>query len=147
MFRLAFHLRKIVPLLGALALLSNPSTAWSADAPLERVAMGSCNKQDQPQPLWKPILGFRPQLWIWLGDNIYGDTTDMSKLARKYSEQKSNPGYRKLLARISGDQPASLGLHTALGFKEAGRLRGAGHKLGQWLDCVYLELDLVEPQP
>ena len=56
-------------------------------------------------------------------------------------------GYRKLLARISGDQPASLGLHAALGFKEAGRLRGAGHKLGQWLDCVYLELDLVEPQP
>lgn len=56
-------------------------------------------------------------------------------------------GYRKLLARISGDQPASLGLHEALGFREAGRLRGAGEKHGKRLDAVYLELDLEPPQP
>ena len=100
MFRFTLQLRKTPPLLGALALLFITSTAWSADAPIERVAMGSCNKQDLPQPLWEPILAFQPQLWIWLGDNIYGDTADMSKLARKYSEQKSNPGYRKLLATV-----------------------------------------------
>ena len=56
-------------------------------------------------------------------------------------------GFRKLLARISGDQPASLGLHLALGFCEVGRLRGAGQKQGKRLDAVYLELDLEPPQP
>jgi phosphinothricin acetyltransferase len=56
-------------------------------------------------------------------------------------------GYRKLLARISGDQPASLGLHASLGFREVGRLRGAGEKHGKRLDAVYLELDLDPPQP
>jgi alkaline phosphatase D len=71
-----------------------------AEAPLERVAMGSCNRQNEPQPLWEPILDFRPQLWIWLGDNIYGDTSDMDELARKYDQQKANPGYRKLLEAV-----------------------------------------------
>jgi L-amino acid N-acyltransferase len=56
-------------------------------------------------------------------------------------------GYRKVLARISGDQPASLRLHEAQGFREAGRLRGAGEKHGKRLDAVYLELDLEPPQP
>lgn len=56
-------------------------------------------------------------------------------------------GFRKVIARISGDQPASLGLHEALGFREVGRLRGAGEKRGRRLDCVYLELDLAPPQP
>lgn len=72
--------------------------ALAATAPLERVAVGSCNKEDKPQPLWEPIVEFGPQLWIWLGDNIYGDTHDMKELAAKYALQKSNPGYQKLLA-------------------------------------------------
>lgn len=62
-------------------------------------------------------------------------------------ERARRLGYRKVLARISGDQPASLGLHEALGFREAGRLRGAGEKHGKRLDAVYLELDLAPPQP
>ena len=56
-------------------------------------------------------------------------------------------GHRVILARISGNQPASLGLHQALGFTEAGRIRAAGRKFGQWLDCAYLQLDLGEPKP
>ena len=56
-------------------------------------------------------------------------------------------GHRSILARVSGDQPGSLGLHRSLGFAEAGRLRNAGRKFGEWLDCVYLQLDLGEPKP
>ena len=65
--------------------------------PLTRIAAGSCNRQDLPQPLWDSILNFQPQLWIWLGDNIYGDTDEMTVLAEKWNAQKKNPGYRKLL--------------------------------------------------
>jgi alkaline phosphatase D len=77
------------------ALVAN---ALASATPLERVAIGSCNKENLPQPLWEPIVAFRPQLWIWLGDNVYGDTHDMKELAAKYALQKSNSGYQKLLA-------------------------------------------------
>ena len=63
--------------------------------PLTRIAAGSCNRQDLPQPLWDSILQFQPQLWVWLGDNIYGDTDDMVVLAEKWAEQKKKPGYSR----------------------------------------------------
>jgi phosphinothricin acetyltransferase len=50
---------------------------------------------------------------------------------------------RQLVAVIadSGD-PASVKLHAAFGFEEAGRLRNVGFKHGRWLDTVLLQLDL-----
>lgn len=69
-------------------------------APLLHIAFGSCSRQDLPQPLWSPILDSRPDLWIWLGDNIYGDTEDMSLLAAKYAQLKGHPGYVQLLGQV-----------------------------------------------
>uniref|UniRef100_K3WK28 PhoD-like phosphatase metallophosphatase domain-containing protein n=1 Tax=Globisporangium ultimum (strain ATCC 200006 / CBS 805.95 / DAOM BR144) TaxID=431595 RepID=K3WK28_GLOUD len=45
--------------------------------PLQRVAFGSCNDQAEKQPLWNAILARDPQLWLWMGDVIYGDYKDM----------------------------------------------------------------------
>lgn len=38
-----------------------------------RIAFGSCANQSAPQPIWNAIIDFNPQIFIWLGDNIYGD--------------------------------------------------------------------------
>ncbi len=65
---------------------------------LTKIALGSCNRSDYDQPLWQPILEKKPDLWIWLGDNIYGDTEDMEALAANYARQKDNTEYQKLLA-------------------------------------------------
>lgn len=65
---------------------------------LTRIAFGSCNRQDEKQPLWPFIVQNQPQLWIWLGDNIYGDTQDMTVMKQKYELAKNDPGYRQLLA-------------------------------------------------
>jgi len=65
---------------------------------LTRIAIGSCSRSDLKQPLWEPIVEKNPDLWIWLGDNIYGDTEDMNKLAANYQRQKNNPEYQKLMA-------------------------------------------------
>jgi alkaline phosphatase D len=65
-------------------------------APLTTIAFGSCNREDKEQPLWSVIVQNQPQLWIWLGDNIYGDTEDMEVLQAKYYRQKGNPGYQLL---------------------------------------------------
>ncbi|HEY9296614.1 MAG TPA: alkaline phosphatase D family protein, partial [Phormidium sp.] len=64
---------------------------------VSRIAFGSCNKHDLPQPLWQPIISSKPDLWIWLGDIVYGDTSDMKVMQRKYQAEKSNPGYQALL--------------------------------------------------
>jgi alkaline phosphatase D len=66
---------------------------------IEVIAFGSCNRQDAPQPLWEPILADHPDLWIWMGDNIYGDSPVMDTLRAKYSRQNSIAGYQSLTAQ------------------------------------------------
>ncbi len=60
------------------------------------IAFGSCNKHDQPQPLWKEVLKHNPALWIWLGDNIYAETGDTSVVNRMYEAQKNQVMYKQL---------------------------------------------------
>lgn len=62
-----------------------------------RIAFGSCNNQAQPQPLWPDIINAQPDLWVWLGDNIYADTDDMQLMQQYYQQQLQQPGYRQLL--------------------------------------------------
>ena len=51
-------------------------------------------------------------------------------------------GFRQMIAVVGGAEPASVALHLKAGFVEAGRMRSVGHKLGRWLDTVYLQLSL-----
>lgn len=60
------------------------------------IAFGSCSRQSLPQPLWDDIVAQKPNLWIWLGDNIYGDSENMDTLRAKYARQKANPVYQQL---------------------------------------------------
>jgi len=68
--------------ISAVALVSG-ATAFSQevskwlplpDGPIERIAFGSCAKHWQPQPIWEAIIAKKPDLFLFLGDNIYGDT-------------------------------------------------------------------------
>lgn len=61
------------------------------------IAFGSCSRQNIPNQRWNDIVLHDPDLWIWLGDNIYGDTHDMTVMAEKYTQQKSEAGYQALL--------------------------------------------------
>jgi alkaline phosphatase D len=58
------------------------------------IAFGSCDNQDLDQNFWNRILDHEPDLWIWLGDNIYGDTENMEEMASKYAKLDSNVHYR-----------------------------------------------------
>lgn len=48
-------------------------------------------------------------------------------------------GHHVVIGTVACDQPESIGLHKALGFREAGRLREVGFKFGKWIDCVVFE--------
>ena len=63
------------------------------------ITFGSCNKVQMPQTMWSGIAANNPDLWIWLGDIIYADTTDMQALAAHYKRLKTNPEYKKLRAK------------------------------------------------
>ena len=69
--------------------------------PVQTIAFGSCAKQYHPQPIWDSIVKLDPDLFIFLGDNIYGDTTDMDKLRAKYQQLGGQPGYQRLKKNCS----------------------------------------------
>jgi len=66
--------------------------------PLQRIGFGSCLHQDREQPIWKPLLATRPELFLFIGDNIYADTADMKELRATYDRLLAQDGYKKLRA-------------------------------------------------
>ncbi|NIP97178.1 MAG: alkaline phosphatase family protein, partial [Akkermansiaceae bacterium] len=67
-----------------------------AQPAVTRIAFGACSRQYKEQPLWRHINAAEPDLFLFLGDNIYGDTDDMMVLREKYAEQDAVPGFREL---------------------------------------------------
>jgi phosphinothricin acetyltransferase len=49
-------------------------------------------------------------------------------------------GFHAVLARIAGNNEASVALHAACGFELIGTEREVGRKFGRWLDVVCMEL-------
>ncbi|MCU0361710.1 MAG: alkaline phosphatase family protein [Bacteroidia bacterium] len=69
----------------------------SQPKPALKMAFGSCSHQDKKQKLWDDVILEKPDLWIWLGDNVYGDTENMALLQSKYRKQHSDSLYQILL--------------------------------------------------
>ena len=80
----------------AAASVSDPHPAL--DRTLSRIAFGSCAEAGKPQPVWDPILARKPDLFVFLGDNIYADTRDMAAMKREYAKLAAQPGFAKLRA-------------------------------------------------
>ncbi|SFF25189.1 alkaline phosphatase D [Spirosoma endophyticum] len=86
-------------ILGCMVLAGCRSTKQetsNTQKPITTIAFGSCSRQSLPQPLWDDIVAQKPDVWVWLGDNIYGDSENMDTLRAKYSVQKANPVYQQL---------------------------------------------------
>ena len=62
-------------------------------ATLERIAFGSCLHQRRPQPIWRAVRAADPQLFLMLGDNVYGDVSDASlnEMREAYKVQAAHP--------------------------------------------------------
>ena len=86
-------------LAGMLAVtIPAPSSQAQDEAPLTRIAFGSCAHQDRPQPIWDAVLGYRPELFVFAGDNVYGDVTsvEMTELKAAYARAREIPGYHAI---------------------------------------------------
>ncbi len=69
---------------------------------VSRIAFGSCADQSQPQPIWQSILAVEPELFVMLGDNVYGDvsSSDLRELKDAYARFAAVSGFRKLRASV-----------------------------------------------
>ncbi len=79
-----------------LFLQLQPLAVVAQEAPIHRIAFGSCASQERPQPIWQAIVATKPDLFIFLGDNIYGDTEDMEVMKAKYAKLAAKPGFQQL---------------------------------------------------
>lgn len=61
-----------------------------------KIAFGSCGYQDEPQPVLSLAADQKPDVFIFLGDNIYGDTESMDTLQAKYNRWGAREEYKKL---------------------------------------------------
>lgn len=71
----------------------NPDTTFA-------IAFGSCGKQDRPLPIFDHVVKHQPDVFIFLGDNIYGDTEDMDVLRQKYQQLGSKPSFLNLKKHV-----------------------------------------------
>ncbi|KAJ4836896.1 hypothetical protein Tsubulata_037366 [Turnera subulata] len=138
---------KVIVILAVAATVT--ATEVGSEEPLvSRIAFGSCANQSAPQPIWSAVIDFDPQVFIWLGDNIYGDNRRPFKLFGKertigpwknaprfvpsppqemlsrYTKAKSNPAYSRLreTAKVIGTwDDHDYGLNDA-GKEFAGKL-------------------------
>lgn len=87
------------PSLAAAAPDVLPSGAQAiAGKALTRIAFGSCAKESKDQPIWEAVLAAKPDLFIFLGDNVYLDTRDPNEMRAKYAQLAAKPGFQKLRA-------------------------------------------------
>ena len=65
-----------------------------------RIAFGSCADQEKPQEILREVVARQPELFLYLGDNIYGDTEDMALLQAKYAQLGAKLEFQALRAAV-----------------------------------------------
>lgn len=79
---------------------------------------------------------------IYIADAWRGRRIGTALLHRLLDEAAA-AGFGQMIAVAGGGEPASIALHAAAGFVEAGRMRAVGFKFGRWLDTVYMQRSLA----
>jgi alkaline phosphatase D len=81
-----------------LLLIVTAQLACKERAVTTTIAFGSCGHEDAPQPVLSLAADRKPDAFVFLGDNIYGDTDNMDTLQHKYNRLGSKPEFQKLQA-------------------------------------------------
>lgn len=110
--------RRLLKFIALLPLVKVSTVSLAETSVINKIAFGSCLHQDKPQAIWNAVLAENPDLFIFLGDNIYGDSDKPEVLRQKYRKQAQNPGFQKL--RASTEVIATWDDHD-YGINDAGR--------------------------
>ena len=91
----------------------------------------------------RPAYGFTCENSIYVRAQHVGQGIGVA-LMRRLLDEAHAYGFRQMIAVIGGGEPASVALHTKMGFTFSGRMRSVGRKFGRWLDSVYMQAELGE---
>jgi len=74
-FHRGHGLAKFLLLFFALTTTASALDDWQPlpDGEVTRIAFGSCAKQWEAQPIWRAVAGAKPDLFLFIGDAVYGD--------------------------------------------------------------------------
>ncbi len=67
---------------------------------ISKIAFGSCSSQNHPLPIFDVVVKHEPNLFVFLGDNIYADSWSMSTIKRKYQQLADKPTFKNLKAHV-----------------------------------------------
>ena len=67
---------------------------------MSKIAFGSCADQNLPQPILSSVETQKPDLFIYLGDNIYADTKDKVVFCDKYKVFDTNISFKSFKQNV-----------------------------------------------
>lgn len=68
--------------------------------PVTRIALGSCASENKPQPILNTVVSKNPDLFIYLGDNVYCDTKNMDEMRNEYSKLSCKSEFQNLVSSM-----------------------------------------------
>lgn len=82
---------------------ANPSLA--ANTVITRFAVGSCDRQDASQAFWPAIAARQPQVFLMIGDNVYGDpgwdgAPDLGSFRAAYAKLAASPEFAVFRSKV-----------------------------------------------
>ncbi|WP_234026337.1 alkaline phosphatase D family protein [Qipengyuania thermophila] len=102
---------------------------------LTRIAFGSCASEIRDQSFWTSIAAARPQLFMMIGDNVYGDTNwrgdaELGTLRASYARLAAEPRFAAFRAQVP--MLATWDDHD-FGFNDGGR----DFAFRRWSQTIY----------
>ena len=82
-----------------------PNVSLAPESTITRLAFGSCNHQLRSQHMWGQISATNPDLFLFIGDNNYGDNgwsgdASLTSLREAYAVQAATPELSEFRAQI-----------------------------------------------
>ena len=89
--------RILLPLAFLLVFSHFACQAGENEKPIAKILFGSCLDAGRPHPILGTAAGIEHDLFIFLGDNIYADTTNAQVMKAKYRTLARSPFFQGLL--------------------------------------------------
>ncbi|MFN3682364.1 MAG: alkaline phosphatase D family protein [Fimbriimonadaceae bacterium] len=90
----------MLALLGVLAGVARADVSLDPATTIRRIALGSCADQDRPQPIWDAVLAAKPDVFLFLGDNVYASDPARLDVRAQYAKLARVPGFQRLRSTV-----------------------------------------------
>ncbi|SMF51756.1 alkaline phosphatase D family protein [Pseudobacteriovorax antillogorgiicola] len=64
------------------------------------ISVGSCAQESRDQPIWDQIAADQPDLFLFIGDNVYADTYDPAVMRKKYQALAKKKNFAKFRSDV-----------------------------------------------